>query len=197
MATAHTAVRPDGNTAGRLPDGTAARFNATADDCECCDEEETPCTTCPASGEGCCRHLEVIVTGTDSHNGTFYYDLWDTMGLPTGSIVEGLATCGAYGPGGTTGWLITFSVCGADNTPSGNTATWEVFIPTVEYGTFCCAQLGAATVECIQELIDPTRIDCMGIEITVTVLAGPYLLSPEPCDTTTYCAEFPGEGNCT
>lgn len=64
MATAHTAVRPDGNTAGRLPDGTAARFNATADDCECCDDDGVPEQCCPCIYE--VESLDITISGIDN-----------------------------------------------------------------------------------------------------------------------------------
>lgn len=146
-------------------------------ECDCVEAEPTPCTDC--EDIDCCFELKVTfsghdlagenrdhfggVDGTDEPMVTFWFGDANTL--------EWSSACGAHGPDGETGWLVEFTVCGSTNETTNNSATWEAFLPLVLIDGVCCVELGVVDAPCVQQVIDPPFIDCMGLGIVVEVIA--------------------------
>jgi hypothetical protein len=146
-------------------------------DCDCDCLPPPPCTDC--EDEGCCIKLKVTLSGHDlagenrDHFGGV--DGTDepmvTFGFGDANTLVWSSACGTHGPDGETGWLVEFSVCGATNEDTGNTGTWEAFIPLVTVDGVCCVELGVVDAPCILASVDPPFIDCQDMDIVVEVVA--------------------------
>lgn len=175
------------------------RRTKPVDSAQCC----CVCQQCASLNTGCCRYVEITLSGSYDSDGTYQaqlptYGMQNRDGRPQGRGCFDFigAACGPYGPNGEYGWLLSLSVCGACD-PANLAAAWEGFVPLVtDAKGWCCAKTG--TVEMTPVMLWDGSADTHGMSITVTVQPGVVISAVGtsgtdfPCSRA-YCTDYPNQ----